>query len=285
MTQPQSQLSPTGRFERLMVASDGSEFSAGAERVAIAMSAKGGAFLTIMSAVISSPELDDMGPDVVAQAEESATRNLDRIEASALAADVACTKVLRYGEDPYREIIAETEDSRIDAVVIGRRGKRGLARLMLGDATAKVIGNAKCSVMVVPKAAEMWTRRVLLATDGSRASDAAALAAVRIAHCCGTPVTVLSVEVPSHSPERQAEARRIVDRVLAFYEAEGVRAEGIVERGIAHEVISRTMQDKGCDLVVMGSHGRTGFGRLLLGSNSERVIGQATCPVLVVPGG
>jgi len=284
MSHPDAQLSPTGRFERLMVASDGSEFSAGAERVAIAMSVKGGAHLTIMSAVISSPELDDMGPDVAARAEEEATRNLDRIEAAALARNVACTKVLRYGDDPYREILAESEDSRIDAVVIGRRGKRGLARLMLGDATAKVIGNARCSVMVVPKAADMWSRRVLLATDGSRSSDAAALAAARIARCCGTPITVLSVEVPQHSAERQAEARQVVDRVIAFYKAEGVEAEGLVGRGLPHEVIAQTMRERGCDLVVMGSHGRTGLGRLLLGSNSERVIGQAECPVLVVRG-
>ncbi|OAN63239.1 universal stress protein [Magnetospirillum moscoviense] len=284
MSQASTQLSPTGRFEKVMVASDGSEFSAGAERVAIAMAKKGGAHLTIMSAVISSPELDDMGPDVVAQAEAAAEANLNRIEAAALAAGIECTKVLRYGDDPYREILAESEDSNIDAIIIGRRGKRGLARLMLGDATAKVVGNAKCSVMVVPKAAEMWTRRVLLATDGSRSSDAAAMAAARIAHCCATPITILSVEVPHHSPERQAEARKVVDRVLAFYQAEGLDAEGLVGRGLPDQVIAQTMQDKGCDLVVMGSHGRTGLGRLLLGSNSERVIGQATCPVLCVRG-
>jgi nucleotide-binding universal stress UspA family protein len=95
---------------------------------------------------------------------------------------------------------------------------------------------------------------------------------------------VLSVEVPQHSAERQAEARQVVDRVMAFYQAEGVEAEGLVGRGLPHEVIAQTMRERGCDLVVMGSHGRTGLGRLLLGSNSERVIGQAECPVLVVRG-
>lgn len=279
------QLSPTGRLQNVLVATDGSEFSVGAIEVAIAMCVKGGARLTAMTAVIGGGDLDGtIAADVQAQLEESASAIVDAVQAQAMRQGIDCDKVVRFGDDPYEEIVAESEHLNADVIVVGRRGKRGLARLMLGDATLKVIGNAKCSVMVVPKAAGMWSKRVLLATDGSRSSDAAAVLAARISQCCGTPISVLSVEVPSHPPQRQAEAWPTVKRVAEFLAKEGATVDAVVERGEPHHVIIDTTRAKGADLIVMGSHGRTGLGRLLLGSNSERVIGQATCPVLVVRG-
>jgi nucleotide-binding universal stress UspA family protein len=280
----EQQLSPLARFERLLVATDGSEYSEGAVKVAIAMAAKGGVPLTVLTAVIASPELDGLGSDGRGKMEADAAARLEKVENEASRQGVRCTKVIRYGDDPYREIVNEAKDSNADLVIVGRRGKRGLARLMLGDATVKVIGNAPCSVMVVPKAADMWRTRILLATDGSRSGDAAAVAATRIAHCCGNPVTVVSAQVPGHSDARQAEARQIVDRVVGHMKAQGLEADGLVNRGDAHTVIVSAANERAADLVIMGSHGRTGLGRLLLGSNSERVIGQVTCPVMVVKG-
>ncbi|CAA7622461.1 universal stress protein [Magnetospirillum sp. UT-4] len=279
-----TQLSPIGRFDRILLATDGSEFSAGAERVAIAMCAKGKAALTAMTSVMGRSDPDGIGTDHLERAEAAATAVLETVDAAATAAGITCSKVLRFGDDPYMEILAEAEDSNIDAIVVGRRGKRGLARLMLGDATAKVIGGAKCSVMVVPKAAEMWSRRVLLATDGSRSSDAAAIAAAAIAKCCGTPVTVMSVQVPHHTRDRQDEAGPIIDRVVSLLRQDGVDADGMVAQGLPHEAIAAAAAATGADLIVMGSHGRTGLGRLLLGSNSQKVIGEAACPVLVAKG-
>ncbi|MBF0166782.1 MAG: universal stress protein [Alphaproteobacteria bacterium] len=279
------QLSPTGRFERILLATDGSDFCTGAERVAIAMCVKSGASLTITTSVISSPEFDTHGAsEAQDQREAEASAHLDRLEAQATSLGIATTKVIRYGDDPYKDILAEAEHVKADLIVVGRRGRRGLARLMLGDATLKVISMAKCNVMVVPKACDMWKSRLLLATDGSRSSDAAAVATSRIAHCCAVPVSVLSVEVPGHSAERQAQARPIVSRVVTLLKQEGVEAEALVEKGETHHAILDVARQKGADLIVMGSHGRTSLGRLLLGSNSERVIGRTTCPVLVVKG-
>lgn len=278
------QLSPTGRFEKILFATDGSEFSAGAERVALGICTKSGAQLEIMTAVLAGSDPGGMGDSELARAEAEATARLDEVEGRLKAAGLTSSKVIRFGDDPYREIVGEADEANADLIVLGRRGKRGLARLMLGDATVKVIGDAKCSVLVVPKASQMWTKRLLLATDGSRSSDAAAQAAARIAHCCGTPITVMSVRAPHHSQTRQDEAERIVDRVLRFYQAEGLNADGVVAAGVPNKVINTTAAERGADLIVMGSHGRTGLGRLILGSNSERVIGEAACPVLVAKG-
>lgn len=259
-------------IERILLATDCSDFSAGAEKVAIAMAVKAGAHLAIMSAALKGKGVG------------SAKAHVDDLAVKAEAEGVHCSTIVRTGADPYEEILAAADEAAADMIVVGRRGKRGLARLMLGDATLKVVGNARCSVMVVPKAAGMWSNRVLLSSDGSASSEAAAALAARIGKCCRTPITVLSVEVPSHPPSRQAEAYEIVRRVVEKLSDDGAEVEAKVERGEPHQVIIDTARNRSADLIVLGSHGRTGLGRLLLGSNSGRVIAQATCPVLVVKG-
>ena len=206
---------PTGRFTTILVATDGSEFSDGAVRIAVAMAKKAEARLLAVSVVITNDVYEEVAPAAAQQAEEKVYDILEKVVALAAAEGVACRPLVRRAQDPFEAIVGAAEDENADVIVAGRRGKRGLARFLLGDATAKIIGNAKCSVLVVPKAATMWQNRLLLASDGSPSSEAAALAGLRIAFCCHVPATVLSVEVPKHSPERQAEAARIVERTVA----------------------------------------------------------------------
>ena len=274
-----NELSPVGRFDKILLATDGSDYSAGATRIAIAMAAKAGAKLFVLTA-LPDPS-DGVAPDLSEEKRVAAEAILAAVRQSAEAANVPCEANARYGHDPYEVIVKEIKDTQADVVVMGRRGRRGLARLILGDATAKVIGYAPCSVLVVPEKGEMWGP-VLVATDGSRSSDAACVTAARIAHCCGSPLAVLSVMVPSHSEARQAEARQIVDRVVAALKKDGIAAEGIVERGITEEAILETVKRRRVGLIVLGSHGRTGLGRILFGSKAERVIEHAPCPIMVV---
>jgi len=137
-------------------------------------------------------------------------------------------------------------------------------------------------VLTVPVGASMWQNRILLGTDGSRFSDAAAVSAAKIAHCCAAPITVVSALVPSHSERRQQEGREAVARTTAQLVQQGLDAEGTALPGEADDVIIKLAEEKGADLIVVGTYGRTGFGKVLLGSVSERVIGKAKCAVLVV---
>jgi nucleotide-binding universal stress UspA family protein len=61
-----------------------------------------------------------------------------------------------------------------------------------------------------------------------------------------------------------------------------VAAEDVLVTGDAGPAITQMAQNRKCDLIVMGSHGRTGFGRLMLGSVAEEVLRHATCPVLTL---
>lgn len=281
-----TQLSPLGRFDKLLLATDGSEFSAGAVRLALAIAKKCDVPLTAMTVVVSNPEYDAVAPQLAEQAQQRARAILDEVAAQATAAAVALETVIRHGPDPVEEILAQAESMQADLLVMGRRGRRGLARMMVGHATAKVCGRAKCSVLVVPKAAEMWEKRILVATDGSRCSDAAAVAAGRMAALCGLPLSVLAATSPDDSDARRQEARDNADRVREAYAADGLDAEALVEEAERpEEAIVYAAASKGADLIVVGSHGRTGWQKVLLGSVSERVIGLAREPVLVVKAG
>jgi hypothetical protein len=154
--------------------------------------------------------------------------------------------------------------------------------MMVGDATLKLIGSAHCSVLVVPRAAEVRGRRFVVASDGSRFGDAAAAAAGSLAKRCETPVTVVSVAVPSHTEARRNEAPGVVERIVRALRSDGVGAEGEVMHGLAAQMIVSSAARTGADLIIMGSHGRTGIERLVLGSNTARVLSRTPCAVLVV---
>jgi hypothetical protein len=281
-TQQPVQLSPLARFEKILVASDNSPFSADAVKVAIAMCAKAGAHLYPFAMVLTNPEYETLAPLLVQKATEDARAHLDAIVVDAGRQGVHCTLLIRAGDSPHQEITAAADELNADLIVMGQQGRRGLARMMVGAATVRVIGAAKCSVLTVPVGAAMWRNRILLCTDGSRFSDAAAVSAAKIAHCCAAPVTVVSALVPSHSEQRQQEGREAVTRTVAQLKQEGVDVEGVALPGEADDVIIKLAEENKADLIVVGTHGRTGFGKVLLGSVSERVIGKAKCAVLLV---
>ena len=82
----------------------------------------------------------------------------------------------------------------------------------------------------------------------------------------------------------RAEAQKQLDKLLARAKAARVRARGLLLEGTAADAIVRAARTKHVQVIVMGTHGRTGLARLLMGSVAERVVGTAPCPVLTVRG-
>jgi nucleotide-binding universal stress UspA family protein len=146
------------------------------------------------------------------------------------------------------------------------------------------------------------SRRVLHPTDFSKASGAAftrALAEVRKNGGELLLLHVLSPVIPmagagegylapsvyeQMSQSSQNWARKQMDKLLAKAKAARVRARGMVLEGVAHEQIVRSAKRQRADLIVMGTHGRTGVARFFLGSVAARVAATAPCPVLTVRG-
>ena len=132
---PESQLSPVGRIDKILLATDGSNYSAGAERVAIDMCARGGAELMVMTAVIGKGDTAGwLGPQADKTVEDELAKHLEEIKAAAEEKGVTCTTMIESGSDPYEVIVETSKKTVADMIIMGRRGRRGLARLMLGDA-------------------------------------------------------------------------------------------------------------------------------------------------------
>ena len=274
-----AQLSPLARFDNLLLATDGSEVSSGAVKAALHMASRCGAHLTVMHMAQTLPDYAMFNPEGVRQAEDAGHSILRDVEQQAGTACVNCAPVLRYGDEPVREIAAQAEESQADLVIMGRRGVHWLERLMLGEAAARVVGHVHCSVLVVPKESGMWDKGILLAVDGSRFADAAAVSAGILAKRCGLPVTVLSVCANDDLKCELVQA--MADRVRDLLRQDGVAADSVVKEGNPAKAIVEAATENECDLIVLGSHGRTGLDRILMGSVSQQVVVQAKCPVLV----
>ena len=141
-------------------------------------------------------------------------------------------------------------------------------------------------------------RRVLHPTDFSRASAGAFARAVETARSNRAELLLLHVIMPTYLPigdgyispkvyaDMEASARAYAQKHLAALVAKakkaGVRAKGLLMEGPPHERIAQAARRKRADLVVIGTHGRTGLAKLFLGSVASRVLAIAPCPVLTV---
>jgi len=137
--------------------------------------------------------------------------------------------------------------------------------------------------------------RILIPTDGSETSERAAEHGVKLAKVTGAEVIYLYViDISSFSgiPTEaiwenmrgllEEEGRSSLSKVEDIAKENGVKVESIVKEGIPSEDISKTAEEKQVDVIVMGTAGRSGLDKLLLGSVTEKIIRTAPCPVLVI---
>lgn len=208
--------------------------------------------------------------------------------------------------DPKTVIQERAQDTKPDLIVLGSHRVNALTHFFLGNVAAYTLRHASCSVAVVrPRAdAAVVARKILLATDGTAYSEAAAKAIAARPWPPRTEVRVLSVvevilptmhalfEPPFvHSDEVQhlradalTRAQEAVARAAAILAPAGLEISESVSVLLdgTKDVILHEARDWGADWLIIGSHGRRGAERLLMGSVSEAIAAQATCSVEVV---
>ena len=269
---------PVGRIEKLLLATDHSEYSEGAVREAIRIAEKCSSRLYVIMVVEMNPEYETFGTSVTQELEKEATEYFASLTKKAAEKGVSCETILRESGEPYRLIVDEATRKNVDMIIMGRRGRRGLEKVLMGSSVAKVIGHAPCNVLIVPRAARVEFRNILIATDGSEYANDAASIAIDIAKNNGSHVIVLSAFFLDNE---LTAAESNVRHVLEIAQKEGVEAEGITPRGRPSDAIVETAGGRAVDLIVMGAYGKTGLKKLLMGSSTEKVIGLAGCAVMV----
>jgi nucleotide-binding universal stress UspA family protein len=268
-------------FRTVLLATQCTEFDAGAERVGIDLAAKCNIPLYAVLPVVSNAEYETFAPMLEDVAEAKAAADLQKLRETAAARGVALVGHVRLGEEPFREIISEASEREADLIVVRRRGKRGfLANLLMGEMVHALITHAPCDVLIVPPAAGIWSRGIVLATDGSPHSQRAAQVAASVALRWALPLTVVSV-APGDDPGGGI-AQGHVDSALVAAHAAGASASGQIASGKPDEAILQTAEQAGADLIVLGRRGTNPVKRALLGTTSEHVARHANGPVLIV---
>lgn len=276
----------------MLVGVDGSESSLHALRESFKLATNEKSWVTVVSVIPSfEGDLELVGVRDIKSALRQPFEKALAVSKEIADTERALIKTVSEEGDAYERIVDLAEGENCDLIIMGRKGTRHIEKSLMGSVTARVIGHSQRDVLVVPDGSHVGWEKILVATDGSRYSSIAAERAIDFAKSYGGELRVVSVvDVPS---EFYAEAPNAVDDMISkakgyvrdirlLAETKGVKAEGFVGEGEAYRIITDLARKENVNVIVMSSHGRTGLRRLLMGSVAEKVIGHASCPVLVV---
>lgn len=273
----------THAFERILLATEHTEFDAGAERVAFDLVKRCGLPLAVVVPVFTNPEYEAIAPQIVAHAEEQAAEKIESLRRKAAAEGVEISITARRGEEPYHEIVQEATERQSDLIILRRRGKRGfLSNVLVGEMVSKVMRHAPCSVLFVPRAAQIWTQGVLAAIDTSPVGEHVASLGAKTAKQSALPLHIISV-LAHDTPANRAQTDEALVHARTVAEAAGVPAPGIkVVTGRPYEQVLSMTKALNADLIVVGRHGETNLIRMPFGGTTQKVLGLTETPVLVV---
>jgi len=281
-------------YERILLPTDGSDAAERALDLAVSVADAHDAELHILYvADTNQPSLSRIQGQVVDALEGQGQQIVDeagnRVRGSGV--DVT-TDVIQGG--PSRTILDYVDDRGVDLVVMGTRGERDVERLLLGSVTERIVRSAPVPVLAVPPNSDRSypPESVLVGTDGSEGSDAALAEGIDLASIAGATLHVLSVLEDSllgidvrsaaAAEERERRDEKLLEAAREQAEDAGVTVETAIEEGGVVETFNEYAAEHGVDLVLVGTHGRTGFDRRILGSVTEDLLRTADVPVLSV---
>ncbi|MBO6576206.1 MAG: universal stress protein [Rhodothermales bacterium] len=291
------------RIKNILAAQDFSDCSRHALEAAIRMAAATGAKLHVVYVQLLHDE-----PFTPTLAKEHQDRIRDAVRSS------VADRFKQVGDidleyDTLRDVSAApalvryAEANDIDLMVVGTHGRRGLRRLMLGSVAEEAVRTAPCPVLTVHQrdTVDVLTpgpnAEILLPLDFSSRSLEVIPTARQLAAATGARLRVMHVvEEVVHPAFYNAGAYSIYDlqpdveeRALehlrkAYSKAHGPAVPVVFEVRVGHPAaeIVESAHENGDGMIVMATHGLTGLGHVLMGSEAERVVRTATCPVLTI---
>ncbi|MFC4359474.1 universal stress protein [Halobium salinum] len=300
-------------YDRIMVATDGSEVADAAVDAAVALAKRVDADLHAVHVL----ELGDLPPSAEeGEVEERRRRGEEAVAAvgeRAEAAGLEPTTALLDGGDPvpvHRSLLDYADEHGVDCIVMGTQGHTGWERFVLGSVAERTLRESPVPVLTVhedtpfgpaPAAGSTWEGypgatldRLLVPVDGSDGSAAAVDHAIDVANATGADLHLLHVVDVSVAAtgnaglvlKRLEEAgERVLGEAVAKAKDAGLSEDRVgtsIVRGAPYQSIVDYASDHEVDCIVMGTHGRTGLKRYLLGSVTERTVRLADRPVLSV---
>lgn len=292
-------------YDHILVPTDGSEHAARATDHGALVADAFDATLHLLSVVdvgaaagpFSAGGVDD---GYVEQLTDASWEELDGIEAT-VDRDVAVETAVVTGR-PATGILDYVDEAGIDLVCMGTHGRRGLRRFLTGSVTERVVRLSPVPVLTVRATTASEPGEgyddILVPTDGSDCARAAVAHAIALADRFDSRLHAVSVidtaslatgtEMgipPGLLEELERNAAAATRAVEADAEAAGIDCVGVVDTGGVRRTLLEYADDNDIDLVCLGTHGRSGLDRVLVGSTAEGLVRRADAPVLTVSQG
>lgn len=298
---------------RLVLALDGSERSERAIAHAKALVEKYRCAVTLISVVEAPTEFTTWAatPTIPEATDMERWLELREQYLDSIAAEFAGFEVETHVTlgSPARAIL-ELVDGQDDVlIVVASHGRTGLSRLILGSVASRVVASATCPVLVVPVHDDQagptpGSDHVLVPLDGSETALHALNVAVDMLGLSGSRIHLIRViqapDVTAPSMEAapdiavdyelvlryqeaaRQEAETYLDEIAGQLNAKGLTASWEITDGDVPDEIRRAGQEQGANIIVMATHGRTGFNRWALGSVTEKLLSEVHRPMFLV---
>lgn len=285
---------------RLLLATDCSKEAARAQEMAVFLAKTCHAELDILSVLEAPPGMDpeyQVNQLYLDQLHKEAGKIVDRVVSEAGSLGVKAKAKIARGI-PVQLLNEAARKLKSDLVVMGTRGRTGLAHVLLGSTAEGVVRGAPCPVLTVRSAAQgnkpVGITRILVPVDFSDCSLEAMEYTIQAAREFAASVTILHVIEPAsygldftlvHAGDVQKTTGALEKRLgefTALLTEQGIPARHKLQSGAPGNAILDGARAAEADLIVMGTHGRRGFSHLMSGSVAEAVLRQAPCPVLTI---
>ena len=276
-------------MKRILVPTDFSEEARNAFEVAVAIARRTGAAIKLLH-VVETPYVPDFSVtgDINAPSGMQQVYVLQLLEATKAQMNKLIGAVPHDGvevvqevdvDKPINKIKRTIQEDAVDLVVMGSKGSSGLDEFLIGSNTEKVVRTADCPVLTVKnRQPEFDVREIVLASDFKREAGQAMQRFKAFQELFGARLHLVYINTPGAFESSGNLYRKLEDMAKRYglqnYSI-NIYNDTVEEDGILHFA-----QDIRADLIMMATHGRTGFSHLLSGSIAEDLVNHTTIPVL-----
>ncbi|MBN1479260.1 universal stress protein [candidate division KSB1 bacterium] len=208
--------------------------------------------------------------------------------------------VIRRGFSPYEEILGVAAEQAVDLIALGTHGRKPLARFFLGSVAENIVHHAECPVLTVRiDAGDIFIptyKKIVVPTDFSDQSNRALVLAIAFLGDNGSIDLLHVIEDTIHPayftseeeslynvlPNVREKASAVLEKMIDECAPKTHQIHPIIVEGRISSSIVDYAEQVGCDLIVMGTHGLNALSQFFIGSQANRVIRRAPCPVITI---
>lgn len=288
-------------MKKILVPLDGSELAQSVLPYVAELARCTGAEVELLSAV-SEVALWDPNASVVAwsREEQLALGYVESQREGLESNGVKATSHVLRGE-PADVIIEEASKTDADLIALSTHGRSGISRWLFGSVTGRVLESTEKPVLVVRPPEEDpggAIRRILVPLDGSPLAEQVLPLVEEVASACKAKVSVMQAVPPltaypgfeAYAPtamgevleDMQARSREYLSKMVDRLKGKKIEAEALTSAALPTEAILAAADQSDADLIAIATHGRSGLGRVVLGSVADAVIRGSHRPCLVV---